>query len=248
MFRRHRIGTPGRVGHIYVFVKALGINRTRLTCAAMALAAVLFALWLNRAPMEAWVGHVVAWCRLAGPWVFFGAMAVLPVFGFSLFAFVASAGPVFGPVLGISHVIAYGLLALAVNVSLSYVLAVGALRPAAERVVAWFGFQLPDSSEFGSWEIALMVRLLPGPPFGLQSCALGLANIPFGAYLATSLAVPAMYYAGVVILSSGLAGKNIWAAVLAGCFLILVACAVHRLRRKLELRWRLSAATVPGRG
>ncbi|HEY3757268.1 MAG TPA: hypothetical protein VGL42_14045 [Opitutaceae bacterium] len=175
-------------------------------------------------------------------------MAILPIFGFSLFAFVASAGPVFAPVLGISHVIAYGVFALAVNVTLSYILARWAFRPIAQRIVAWFGCPLPDASRSAGWEIGFVVRLIPGPPFGLQSCVLGVANLRFAPYFATSLLVPSLYLAGTVLLETGIQGKNIWGAAVAGIFLTLTAAACHRLRRRLGLRFRTAAATVPSRG
>lgn len=229
-------------------MEASRAHRGRLAWAVIALAALGAGLWLGRASIESGVNAVIAWCRLAGPWAFFGAMAILPVFGFSLFAFVAAAGPVFAPVLGVSHVIGYGVLALGVNVTLSYVLAAGALRPLAERIVAWFGYRLPDVRKYGGWELVLMVRLLPGPPFGLQSCALGIAHIPFRAYLVTSVAVPALYYCGMVFLGSGLADHDVWAAAAAAALITLVAFAVHRLRRRLWTRWRPAAATAAGQG
>ena len=43
--------------------------------------------------------HVLTVVRDAGPWMFFGAMAVLPAVGFPMSPFTLSAGPVFGPVM-----------------------------------------------------------------------------------------------------------------------------------------------------
>lgn len=183
------------------------------------------------------VDRVVEACRIAGPWVYFGAMAILPIFGFSLFAFVASAGPIFAPTLGIVPVIGSGLAALTVNVSLSYLLAHRALRPLATRLIRHFGWRLPDVCRYGPWEVALLTRLLPGPPFGLQSCLLGVAGIPFGIYLVTSLAVPALYFSGMVCLSSGAAMHSPWTAGAAGLALGLVGWGVHRVRMRLTRPW-----------
>jgi uncharacterized membrane protein YdjX (TVP38/TMEM64 family) len=220
----------------------------RLAAIGLVLVVVVAAFWLNREAVERWVKLVVAACREAGPWAYFGAMAILPIFGFSLFAFVVSAGPVFAPMLGVSHVIAYGVLALAVNVTLSYILARWAFRPFARRLVEWLGYTLPDSPAGAGWEIGLIARLIPGPPFGLQSCLLGLAKLPFGPYLATSLFVPSLYLAATVLLESGLQGRNAGVAAIAGIFLVATAAACHRLRRRFIPRAPLAAASLPNQG
>jgi uncharacterized membrane protein YdjX (TVP38/TMEM64 family) len=199
--------------------------------------------------LSAEVDRVIEACRSAGPEVYFGAMAILPIFGFSLFAFVASAGPIFAPTLGVGPVIGCGLGALAVNVSLSYLLARRALRPLAERLIRHFGWALPDVCRYGPWEVAFLTRLLPGPPFGLQSCLLGVAGMPFGIYLVTSLAVPALYFSGMVCLSSGAAMHSPWAAGGAGLALVLVGWAAHRLRLRLTRPWPGgSSAALPEAG
>jgi uncharacterized membrane protein YdjX (TVP38/TMEM64 family) len=213
------------------------LRRTRLrrwsVFVAVVLAVVPVIAHAEHRSIAATVNRVVELCHSAGPWVYFAAMAILPVFGFSLFAFVASAGPLFVPSLGAAAVIASGVAALTVNVTLSYLLARRALRPLAERLIRHFGCVTPDFGRYGPWDVALLMRLLPGPPFGLQSCILGVAGIPFGVYLVTSIAVPALYFSGMVCVSSGAAAHNPWLACGAGFCLIGVCCAAHRLRRRL---------------
>jgi uncharacterized membrane protein YdjX (TVP38/TMEM64 family) len=220
-------------------------TRRRRLLLVVAVVVLLIAAFLwQREACAAAVHAVLNVCRAAGPLVYFGAMAILPMFGFSLFAFVATAGPVFGPTLGVGHVILYGLVALSANVTISYVLASRWLRPVAMRMLRWLGYSLPDTRRFGAWEIAMLVRLLPGPPFALQSCALGVARVPFSAYLAVSVGIPALYFAAMVILGGGVAAGNHQAVIEACILLCGIGALVHWLRRRIVARIRRSDALV----
>jgi len=199
--------------------------------------------WLNE-----WVSEVIGFCRLGGPGLYFCAMAVLPIFGFSLFAFVVSAGPIFAPVMGAGPVIACGLAALSANATLSYLLARYALRPYALRWTQRHGVRLPDVRRYGPWEIALLARLIPGPPFGLQSCLLALAGTPFGVYLLTSVAIPGLYFCGMVALGSGTMSHRPWLAASAGGGLLTVGWLANRLRLRLTRPWPEDRAALPQAG
>src|SRR4051812_33442172 len=61
--------------------------------------------------------------RGAGPAAFFASMALLPAVGAPLSVFLLTAGPVFGPTLGIGWVIVLAELAIVVNMVISYYLA-----------------------------------------------------------------------------------------------------------------------------
>ncbi len=200
----------------------------------------MFMHWLNE-----WVAEVIGFCRQGGPWLYFSAMAVLPIFGFSLLAFVVSAGPIFAPVLGAGPVIACGVAALCANVSLSYLLARYALRPCALRWTQRRGLPLPDVRRYGPWEIALLARLIPGPPFGLQSCLLALAGTPFLIYLPTSVAIPSLYFCGMVALGNGTMSHRPWLALTAGVGLLAVGWLAHRLRLRLTRAWPTDRAGLP---
>lgn len=138
---------------------------------AATVVALVAALWLVALKMglPAATERIVAGLRDAGPFLFFTAMAVLPAVGFPLLAFTLAAGPVFVPTLGAGAVIAWSLVAVVVNLLLSYWLADRALRPIAGRLLNHFDVHLPDRPAGGAWQLALIVRLTPGPPFWLQS-------------------------------------------------------------------------------
>ena len=99
--------------------------------------------------IRALVVQVMAMIGAAGPWVFFGAMTVLPAFGFPLLGFAIPAGPAFGGQLGAGGVLAAYGAALAINLTLTYWMARYQVRPLAERLLVRAGYKIPqfDPSE-----------------------------------------------------------------------------------------------------
>ncbi len=193
------------------------------------------------------VDAVVTRLRDAGPAAFFGAMALLPAAGFPLMPFTLAAGPVFGPTLGPGGTIACAVLAVMVNVALSYGLAAGALRPMLARLFARWGYRVPEAGAATAWQVAAIVRLTPGPPFWLQSYVLGIARVAFVPYLVVSTLVPAGYIAGVVLggdaLYRGRANAAWFALGLIG--LTLAALQLWRRRARREARGQPRAAAGP---
>jgi uncharacterized membrane protein YdjX (TVP38/TMEM64 family) len=187
--------------------------------------------------------HLVAVLGTAGPWVFFFAMATLPAIGFPMFPFALSAGPLFGAAFGPARVMACCIGAFAVNSSLTYVLARGALQPLAERLVRRYEWRLPDFSRRGSWESALVVRLVPGLPYCVQGYALGLLRIPFRIYLCVSVGVSTAYLGSLILLSSGLATRDRPTIAAAGGLFLIAATGVALACRRLVRTkpWRAAA-------
>lgn len=185
-------------------------------------------------PLAAWAHDVMAWLRDAGPVLFFLAMAVLPLFGVPLSPFTVIAGPVFGPTLGAGTVIACAILAVAVDVALAYGIAGWALRPLAERLARWLGYSIPELPEGTAWEIALLVRVLPGPPFFVQSYLLGLARVPFGIYMTASVLVPSLYLSSAILAGDALIRRDWRGLVFAGALCAIAAVAIYRLRKRLQ--------------
>ena len=181
--------------------------------------------------------------REAGPLAFFGAMALLPAVGFPMIAFTLAAGPVFGPVLGTGWVIGWSLLAVAVNLLLTYWLAHRALRPLVSRLLKYFDIHLPDDTTGGAWQITLIVRLTPGPPFWVQSYLLGLLRVPLTPYLVVSLLVMAGYIVALVTGGEAIAEGNGRLAILAAGLLV-VTVAILQLLRQRTARRRAAAALV----
>jgi uncharacterized membrane protein YdjX (TVP38/TMEM64 family) len=216
-------------------------SRRHLTKRRLALAAVLAVLGgalvvviLKTGLMDT-LNAVILRLREAGPAVFFVAMALLPAAGFPLLAFTLAAGPVFGPTLGTGWVIVWSLAAVIVNLLLTYWLADRAFRPLVSRLLAYFDFHLPDNLAGSAWQLSLIVRLTPGPPFWVQSYLLGLVRVPLVPYLTVSTGVVAGYlvaliWGGEAIVSGN--GRLAFAAI----GVLAVSVAGLQLLRKRAVR------------
>ncbi len=183
------------------------IKRVLLIASPLLVIGALAALALGPGLMDA-VNSMILALRVAGPVVFFLAMACLPALGFPLLAFTLAAGPVFGPVLGTGGVIACSLIAVLANLLLTYWLSHRAMRPLVRRLLARFDFRLPESAAGDAWQLTLIVRLLPGPPFWVQSYLLGLLRVPLVPYLVVSLLVMTGYIVALISGAEALASGN----------------------------------------
>jgi uncharacterized membrane protein YdjX (TVP38/TMEM64 family) len=188
---------------------------------------------------------VILHLREAGPAVFFVAMAVLPAAGFPLLAFTLAAGPVFGPTLGTGWVIVWSLSAVIANLLLTYWLANRAIRPLVGRVLGYFDFRLPENLAGSAWQLTLIVRLTPGPPFWVQSYLLGLVGIPLVPYLTVSTGVVAGYIIALVWGGDAIASGNGRLAFAAAGVLGLTIAVLQLLRQRARRRAAASTALPP---
>lgn len=203
---------------------------------------VLLAVGLGLLALELDVGAYAKRClefvRAEGAVLFFFAMAVLPLFGFPLSPFVLSAGPVFGPTLGTTGVIACGVAAIAVNVSIAYWVGSFALRPWMERFIAWLGYDVPKLPTGKDWELTFILRIVPGVPFFLQSYLLGLARVRFWKYLIVSTLVPSGYLVAAVVAGDALVHGDKRKLILGGVLFAVVGGCLHFLRKRYAARKR----------
>ncbi|MEY4488267.1 MAG: hypothetical protein RIQ79_775 [Verrucomicrobiota bacterium] len=175
--------------------------------------------------------------RAAGPWVFFTAMAVLPLFGFPLAPFTLAAGPVFGPQLGVGVVIGCAVAAVAVNVTLAYWVAGRALRPVVEWALRRAGRSLPVWPAKSHLELTLALRVIPGTPFFLQSYLLALARVPLGTYLAVSIGVPTTYIAATILAGDALGRGDRRTLMIGGLLCAAAGWGMHTVRVRLTKRF-----------
>jgi uncharacterized membrane protein YdjX (TVP38/TMEM64 family) len=195
-------------------------------------------LLLQRLQLGGQIERCVAFFRAAGPVPFFLGMAVLPVFGFPVVAFTVTAGPVFGATMGVGNVILCAIAAEAVNMAICYWLAAGPLHPWGERLAAWLGYKLPEVPVGSAWEVTLIVRIIPGPPFFLQNYLLGFARVPFGIYLLVSTLVHVVFVIAAIMAGDAFTRRDPRALAVGVLLFAAGAVAVYRLRR----RWAKSAA------
>ncbi|MDE3084016.1 MAG: VTT domain-containing protein [Verrucomicrobiota bacterium] len=172
----------------------------------------------------------------AGPWVFFTARALLPAAGAPLMAFTLTAGPAFESELGLGGVLAACATSLFINLSLTYWLSRRWLRPWLEKLVIRAGYKVPQVAREDQFEVALLVRITPGPPHFLQSYLLGLAEIPFWMYLAISWTILMLYTVGLVIFGGALVNGKGGEALLGISLFVAVLLIIHILRRHYAKR------------
>lgn len=176
------------------------------------------------------VEPLVAGLRAAGPVWYFLAMAVVPL---PLAAFTVPAGEAFADQLTLPGVVAAGAAAVAVQQALSYWIARYALRPAVARWLARRHHTIPLVTRDNALSVALLVRLVPGPPMILGSCILALAETPFGLYLLVSWLVAFPWVCGGVVLGRALFRGNL-ALAAAGASLLAGAVLAARLIRRRQ--------------
>lgn len=193
-------------------------------------------LALRGFPVRDWIDQGMVIIRSAGPWVFFFAMAVLPLFGAPLLAFTIPAGEAFAGQMTLGGVVAATLTAIALNLALTYWLAHRAVRPLLERLTGRFGYTVPRVTAGNALTVALLVRLTPGPPFFLQSYLLGLAAIPFRLYMFVSWFCVLPWAVGAVVLGRGVLNGNFKMIVMGVGVIVAAVAAVQFIRRRVAKR------------
>lgn len=136
----------------------------------------------------------------SNPWVFFLAMATLPVFGFPISVCYIFAGVSFEPAVAISACLG----ALAINLSVGYLFANSVFKGPVEAFLACQKWSLPQLSGQNQFRFAFILRTVPGPPFFVQNLALTLAGIPYWTYLWVSLLTQGSIAIAVILCSRNL--------------------------------------------
>lgn len=202
--------------------------------------AVAGVLVLPGVDVRYWIDWGIALVREAGPWAFFAGMAIMPAGGFPMSPFTLSAGSVFAPTLGWPVVIGATWIATAVNVSITYVAARWVARPWLEKLVLKLGYNWPVVSEENQWNITILARVTPGPPFFVQSAMLGLAQIPFRIYLIGSVLIGGVYATVFVVFGEALLSGKGKMILLGASAMVALTLGTHLLRRHLAKKKTLA--------
>jgi len=169
--------------------------------------------------------------RETGPMLFFTAMAVLPAVGAPVSFFSLTAGSVFGETLGMPLVVVCAVLALQVNMALSYFLASRALRPLLEALVKRLGYELPPVASGDVTDLIVLIRVAPGLPFPVQNYLLGLARVPFGKYLAISGVISGCLTTAFVLFGDALLHGKGKVALVSLLIVLTLIVATHLVRK-----------------
>lgn len=218
--------------------KKLPIVKLAIVGVVLAVAALLALRSIGAERLLALLDQLVGVIRGLGPAAFFGAMTILPAFGIPMLAFTIPAGEAFAPVMGLGGVITAALVAIALNLALSYWLARYALRPLLTRVLTRYGYQVPRVTPQTALSVLLVVRLTPGPPYAFQCFLLGIAEAPFRLYMIVSWIAILPYALAAIILGQGLRNGN-FGAIFAGIGVVVVATiGLQWLRKRFFSRER----------
>jgi uncharacterized membrane protein YdjX (TVP38/TMEM64 family) len=190
-------------------------------------AAVLVAWGLD---LRALLAQGLDLIRGMGPGAFFAAMAVLPAVGVPLSAFALTAGPVFGQQLGMGLVVFLCLLAITLNMALTYFLARRALRPFLEKLFARLGYRMPQAGTEDATDLIILLRVT-GLPFLVQNYLLGLAGLPFGKYLLVSCLVSWPINVAFILFGDALLQGRGKVALVAFCLIVALTAATHLLKK-----------------
>ena len=190
-------------------------------------------------PPEAWArlreaaSAATAWVRGLGAAWYFTAFALLPAVGFPVSVFAFSAGPLFGPVLGLPAVLGLAGLSMAVSMTISYGLSRYVLRPWVTRLLEFLGYRIPVVPPPKRRMFVFLVRVTPGPPYVFQSFLLGLAEVPFGLYLAVSWLVGTANISLVIVFGDALMKGRGGVALAALVGVVAVVGVVKLVRKKI---------------
>lgn len=166
-----------------------------------------------------------------GPFVYFGLMAILPLFWVPVSPFLLLA-----PAFGMEKAVVGSVCALSVNLLIAWFVSAKWFRPLIVRLVSRFGYSVPEISDKSMVGVAVLLRITPGMPFPLQNYLLGLAEMPLAKYLAVSLPIVWATSSSVVILGESIMTGNAQLALIAIAVAVLVALALRFWRTRLQAR------------
>jgi uncharacterized membrane protein YdjX (TVP38/TMEM64 family) len=209
--------------------------------AVAALLAVAAALFLHGMDLPGLARRGIDEIRGAGPWTFFTAMALLPAAGVPMLTFSLTAASAFGPTMGMGGVVAAGLAAIAVNLTLTYWLARKALRPLLARILERLSYRMPVVGSADMTDLIVLLRVTPGLPFFAQNYLLGLANAPVGPYLAISCVICFAQTTAFILFGDALLHGRGRAGLLALSLILALSAATHLIRRHYGRKARTAA-------
>lgn len=195
--------------------------------------------------LKALVQHALQWLRTAGPVTFFLAMALLPAIGAPLSFFSLTAGPLFAPQIGMPLTTTLSLAAIAVNITIGYVLANKVLRPPLEYLMQRLGYRLPQVRPGEVNDLVVLLRVTPGLPFPVQNYLLGIAAVPFVRYLLISCIVAFPFNVAIILFGDALLRGQGGMALIGLMLLLAVIAAIHLVRKHYGARKNSLSSPAP---
>jgi len=204
-------------------------RRRRLAVfSALALAVLVLATFVWRDESRALAAHAMT----LGRWPSFIALVVLPLLGFPLSVLALAAGLRFG--------FGPALLLLAPALALHLVFVYAAARRWFKlpllRWLARYDFALPQAPAGESLSVALLVNLVPGPPYAVKTYLLALTELPFRAYFVGGFCANLLGVSMAILTGDFLRDMTPLRGTLLAIYVLLVSVLCHRLIRRLRRR------------
>lgn len=188
-----------------------------------------------------WAGRQVdpetleAWKNNSHPMVFFSALVLLPLAGVPLTPFYLLMGAAYGIPLSLLA----ALVALVLNLLISYGVVKLGLGPLLKRLLKKAGYSIPEQSPRRELRFALILRLIPAMPNFVKNYVLALSGVSFKVFFFTSLLLSYLYALPLILLGDSVFDQNPRHLALAAGLLLLLGLLTWWLRTKL----RVSAST-----
>lgn len=204
-------------------------DRLRLyALVAAALLALGLASWIWRDESRTLARQVMT----LGPWPAFAALVVLPLVGFPLSVLALAAGLRFG----LGPALLLMAPALTLHLLFSYVAGRRWLAAPLHRWLARYDFTLPRAPAGESFSVALLVNLVPGPPYFAKNYLLAVADLPFRPYFCAGLIANLLNTSMGILAGDFLRLMTPVRGTFLTLYVVLISVLCHRLIRHLRRR------------
>lgn len=173
-----------------------------------------------------------------GHWPAFAALLILPLIGFPLSVLALAAGLRFG----LGPALLLMTPALAFHLVFSFFAARRWLKQPLLRWLARYDFTLPRAPDGESLSVALLVNLVPGPPYFVKNYLLAIAELPFRSYFFAGLFANLLNTSMGILAGDFFRHMNLQGGAILTAYVLVISVVCGRLIRHLR---RLAPAPLP---
>lgn len=165
-----------------------------------------------------------------GRWPAFAALLILPLIGFPLSVLALAAGLRFG----LGPALLLMAPALTFHLLFSYIAGRRWLAAPIHRWLARYDFTLPRAPAGESFSVALLVNLIPGPPYFAKNYLLAVADLPFRSYFFAGLLANLLNTSMGILAGDFFRHMNLQGGAILAAYVVIVSIFCHRLIRHLR--------------
>jgi len=179
-----------------------------------------------------------AWVNTLNPWYLIGAFAFLPAVGAPISPFYFAAGA-----FDLKLMLPAMLGALLVNMTLSYWVSIGILRPLVERLLRRFGHEIPQARSDERLMLTVAIRLC-GLPYLFQNWVLALGGVPFRTFITVSMLIQGLIAIAVICLGESIIHGRVAGIIFASLFVVGIMLCLKLLRHHMNKKALLREETA----